>query len=117
MRAYAYEKLLYHQKSIADCDTAIILDPKNVGAYGNRGYAYSNMGRYEDAIKDYTQLLALNPKAALTYNYRGYAYLKLKKYKEALDDYDAAIKIGGTGFKPDYEYRGEAAKALAAGAH
>lgn len=53
---------------------AIVMDPKNITAYSNRGQIYKITGKYDRAIADYTTAISLGLKVALVYHNRGLAY-------------------------------------------
>ena len=80
-------------KSIEACTSIIILDPRNDGAFVNRGIAYRRAGDLRHAIGDYSEAIRLNPKAADAFNNRGNAYRELADSGHALQDYDEAIRL------------------------
>jgi tetratricopeptide (TPR) repeat protein len=74
-------------------DQAILLDPKDAGAYNNRANAYAAKGDYDRAIKDYDQAILLDPKNDIAYNNRGLAHAAKGDYDRAIADYNQAILL------------------------
>jgi len=60
-----------HKGALDDCDKAILLNPKNPGAYCNRGVVHEKMGMLPEAIKNYDVAISLNRKYASAYYNRG----------------------------------------------
>lgn len=54
-----------HLSAIADCKTAIKLEPSYGKAYGRLGIAYSNLNKYEDARQAYLSALKYDPGNAM----------------------------------------------------
>ena len=80
-------------RAIPDCDEAIRLDPKDVGAYNNRCWAYDNKSDYDRAIPDCNEAIRLDPNYGFAYNNRGNAYYGKKDYDTAILDYTYAIQL------------------------
>jgi len=53
--------------ALEDCKISILLNPKNPGAYCNRGVVYEKMGLISEAIKDYSKEISLNRKYPSAY--------------------------------------------------
>ena len=51
-RAWAYCETGLYEKAIADCQTALTIEPKNALAFNNLGLAYHRMGKLAMA-RDY----------------------------------------------------------------
>ena len=79
--------------AIEACTSIISLDPKNDGAFINRGIAYRRAGDLERALLDYNEAIRLNPLAADAFNNRGNAYKELNQFDRAIQDYDEAIRL------------------------
>jgi tetratricopeptide (TPR) repeat protein len=79
--------------AIEACTLIISLDPKNDGAFINRGIAYRRIGDLERALLDYHEAIRLNPLAADAFNNRGNAYKELNQFDRAIQDYDEAIRL------------------------
>lgn len=60
-RAAAYSKMGEHQKAIADCQKALILDPNYGKAYGRMGLSYHNLNNLQKAKESYAKALELEP--------------------------------------------------------
>lgn len=66
-----------YKVAIANYNKTIQLNPKDAGAYKNRGYAYFQRGEYDKAIADYNKVIQLNPKDITAYfNKSGACYQK-----------------------------------------
>lgn len=64
----------------------LILNPKFLTVYINRGIAYTELNQHEKAIEDFNKAIRLNPSFAWAYWYRSRVYLKISGYKEAAQD-------------------------------
>ena len=78
---------------------AIELDPKEAGAFNNRGTRKSDLGRHEAAMEDcdYDKAIELDPKYAEAFNKRGYCKNALGRHEAAIEDYDKAIELNPNG--------------------
>lgn len=105
-----------YEDAIVDYDHVIALSPKFAIGYNNRGLVKNNLGHYAEAIADFDQAIILFPKYANAYNNRGYAYYKLgntkANYQKAISDYDMSVQLGGSGYKPGFQYRDSAVAAM-----
>ncbi len=79
--------------AVEACTSIILLDPRNDGAFVNRGIAYRRIGDLDRAIKDYDEAIRLNPRAADAFNNRGNAFRTRDEFERALHDYDDAIRL------------------------
>ena len=70
---------------------AILLDPKNVSAYLEKGYVLLDLKRYEEALAVYDLAVRLDPANAIIHNRRGFALLNLKQYPQTLQAIDQAL--------------------------
>jgi tetratricopeptide (TPR) repeat protein len=60
MRAFVYKQVQEFQRSLADYNQAIIINPKYSGAYGNRGILkYDKLNDRTGAIQDFRQAARL----------------------------------------------------------
>jgi tetratricopeptide (TPR) repeat protein len=82
-----------HKGALGDCKISILLNPKNPGAYCNRGVVYEKMGLISEAIKDYSTAISLNRKYASAYYNRGSVYGVEGRYGRAVEDFNVAISI------------------------
>lgn len=90
-------------EAIADCDTALRLQPpanaddfRSV-VYLSRAQAKANLKQYESAIVDFDESIRLTPEDASAYFYRGVARCGLEKNTmataESIKDFDMAMKL------------------------
>ncbi len=97
-----------YQQAIADFDRLIQLNPKNYGAYYERGNISFTLGDYQQAIADYTHAINLEPNSyVIAYNKRGLARIELKEYQEAIVDFSQALQINPRDSE-SYQNRGNA---------
>ncbi len=82
-----------HKRALRDCKISILLNPKNPGAYCNRGVVYEKMGLISEAIKDYSVAISLNRKYASAYYNRGSIFGIEGRYGKAVEDFNVAISI------------------------
>jgi len=88
--------------ALADCDTAIKLQPDVPQVFVDRGDCYMQSGKYELALADYTKAVQIDDtKSGDIYLHRAGAYEKMKKPELAKQDRDAAAKFSAdTGPQP-----------------
>ena len=89
--AYYYAK--NYKNAIEELDKILKLDPKNAGAWYNKGVALSDLKRYEEAIEAYDKTIEIDPKKAEVWYNKGVALSDLKRYEEAIEAYDKTIEI------------------------
>lgn len=83
-----------YEKSIAEYNVAIRLNPRYAEAYFNRGCIYlDNKNAYDAAISDFNQAIAIKADYSAAYCRRGDAYQKKKNYTQAISDYTRAIEL------------------------
>lgn len=75
------------------CTALIQSNPRNDGAYVNRGIAYRRLGDLDRAIRDYDEAIRVNPRAADAFNNRGNAFRARDEHERAMRDYDQAIRL------------------------
>jgi tetratricopeptide (TPR) repeat protein len=101
----------HYDAAITAFTEAILLNPKDAVAYGNRGIAYRHKAKYDEAIADYTEAIRLNPKDAKAYNNRGLAYHALGMngntgaFDKAVADFTEYIRLDPKNAKA-YKNRG-----------
>jgi tetratricopeptide (TPR) repeat protein len=76
---------------------AILLDPKNAGAFHNRGDQYFELKKYDLAIGDYSRAAELAPDRPGPRNQRALAYRYSGQLKAALQEAEELIRLW-----PDY---------------
>jgi tetratricopeptide (TPR) repeat protein/S1-C subfamily serine protease len=91
-RAFVYEQLQEFSQSLSDYNEAIILNPKDAGAYNNRGNLKNKLNE-PGALEDYNEAITLNPKDAGAYYNRAILKNKLNDDLGALEDYNEAITL------------------------
>jgi len=117
-RASAYCKLKEFDKAIADCNSAIQMEPLNRDGFIERAHVYHTMRKEDLAIADLDKAVELDPKSALAYNNRAWSYASLGQYEKAIEDCNRALAL-----KPDlhlaldtrglsYHLLGESARAM-----
>src|SRR5437667_9864535 len=82
-------------------------NPKQAGAYNNRGNAKGAAGDLDGAIADYTHALQLDPKLAEAYYNRGNAKRDKDELDGAIADYNRAIELNPK-YAAAYNNRGNA---------
>ena len=92
-RAYAYARTRDIDRSLADLDQAITLDPGNAFAVGGRGDMYLVKKDYAHAIAAYTAAIAIEPDNAPAFTGRAMAYYLTSDADRAIADCDAAIRL------------------------
>jgi len=106
MRAAAYHMLGDYDRAIADCDSAIALDPGKIDALVARGNIWLDKGDRDRAQADFAQARGIAPDDEEGYIYAARAY-------EAAGDNAAAIAVLGEGIarpSPDRELYRERAE-------
>jgi tetratricopeptide (TPR) repeat protein len=58
-----YGKLGHYEKALQKFNRVIEIEPKNSGAYYNKGYALELMRKFPDALDCYSKSISLNPEA------------------------------------------------------
>jgi tetratricopeptide (TPR) repeat protein len=92
-RGMAYCSRSEYQRTIADFDRALALDPTYAWAYVLRGMAFSAGEEYQRAIADFDRALTLDARAASAYAHRGIAYTERREYQRAIADFDRALVL------------------------
>jgi tetratricopeptide (TPR) repeat protein len=87
----ARQRLL--DQALADCDTAVRLDPSSAMARRERASCYLCSGTYAKALDDCAEAVRLEPHAAVALIDRGVCYQRLGEYERALEDFDRAVLL------------------------
>jgi tetratricopeptide (TPR) repeat protein len=95
-RAKAYSMIRDLDRSLADVEEAIRLDPTNAFAVGARGDVHLVKQDYAHAVADYTEAALLEPGNALLFIGRGMAYIGAGDADRALADFEQAIRLQPT---------------------
>jgi tetratricopeptide (TPR) repeat protein len=95
-RAKAYSMIRDLDRSLADVEEAIRLDPTNAFAVGARGDVYLVKQDYAHAVADYTEAAALEPGNALLFIGRGMAHIGAGDTDRAMADFEQAMALQPT---------------------
>jgi tetratricopeptide (TPR) repeat protein len=60
-RAFLYYSMGNYQKSLADCQMVVNLNPVHFGALHGMGLCYAALGKYAEAIQAFQRALAIQP--------------------------------------------------------
>ncbi len=82
-----------YEGEIAHYNQALEINPKNAGAYNNRGNARSELGDNQGAIDDYTEAIKIDPNCADAYYNRGLSHSILKSRQSANKDFRTAANL------------------------
>jgi tetratricopeptide (TPR) repeat protein len=95
VRAIVYTQTQEFQKSLADYNQAILLNPKFSVAYYNRANLKDDkVNDIQGALADYNQAILLNPKFSAAYNNRALMkYTKLNDQAGAIQDLRQAARL------------------------
>jgi tetratricopeptide (TPR) repeat protein len=96
VRALAHDAQRQFESAIADYTEAILLDPKDAGAFIGRGNSRFFLQDVDAAIADYTAAIGLDAKSAVAFFDRGNAWYSKREYDHAITDYSEAIRIDPT---------------------
>lgn len=92
-RADFYINARDYEKALADCDTALLFDPRFADALSLKGTALLQMQRFDQAIEVYSKLLELRPNDITALNNRGVVYLLLGQNELALPDFNRSLEL------------------------
>ncbi len=91
--------------AIADCNSALKINPNYALVYVNRGFVRDELKDFEGAIADFNSALKINPNFVQVYVDRGLVRSNLGDLQGAIADYNSAIKINPN-FAEAYYNRG-----------
>lgn len=94
-RGVVYYHLNQPEKSIADMNLAVKLQPEKAYRYSSRAYIRDWMGDLHGAIADYEKAVELDPQDAIAHNNLGMLQEKLGYQEKANDYYKRADKLAG----------------------
>ncbi|WP_344293774.1 tetratricopeptide repeat protein, partial [Streptomyces synnematoformans] len=93
-------------RSVADFDRALALDPEFTRAYAGRGQAYVNLDRFPEAEADFTRCVEHGFDRPWSLTHRGRVRLHRKHFDDAKADLDRAIELDP--YPMTWAMRGEA---------
>jgi len=92
-RAIEKENNKDYNGAMADCNSAMQMEPRNTWALNTRGLVKIKLDRCKDALPDFDMAIALDPGYKSAYNNRGIAKAFLGNYADAITDFDHAIAL------------------------
>src|SRR5262249_7039308 len=92
-RGETYLRMGNYDKSLADLNKAVELDPNSSYALMQRGNAKRGKKDFPGAIADLTASLKILNNSSYALMYRGLTYTEIGKTAEAQADFDAALKL------------------------
>ena len=95
-RGHSYYTIRKYESALADFNTALSIDDKNVDAYFWRGQIYNLQQKFELAINDFNTIININDSRYDYYYWRASVYYRWGKYDFALADYNLVIKLDST---------------------
>ena len=94
-RGVAYSELRQLDKAVADCGSALALNPENATALNNRGYYYQWLGKWKESKADLDAVVALNDDFHHPYcNLMNYWWGHRRDKRRALHNLDLCLKNG-----------------------
>ena len=91
--AIAWFRMGEYEKSLADLNEAIRLDPKLADAYGNRAVIWIYKGDVDRALNDLNEAIKLEPQLSNAYNIRGEVWVRIGDFNRAVEDLNEAIRL------------------------
>ncbi|MBA3993287.1 MAG: hypothetical protein C0469_07150 [Cyanobacteria bacterium DS2.3.42] len=92
-RASALCELGRFEEAIADCNSAIAMEPNNGKCYIIRGSVRHAQGNERMAIEDVSKAIEIVPKNPVGYNNRAWSYAAMGNWKSAIEDCNRALAI------------------------
>lgn len=88
-----YSLVYRYQDSINKFEEAIVLNPSDYAAWGNKGASLANLNRYDEAVDAYDRAIELNQKKAWIWSNKASALYSLARYNESLQASKNAIEL------------------------
>jgi tetratricopeptide (TPR) repeat protein len=82
-----------YEKTLEDCDRALLQDPSFPEAHFRKGYALYWLRRHDEAIKEFGKAIELKPKDAAAYIGRATTLAQMRRFSDAVPDYDKALDL------------------------
>lgn len=93
-------------KALADCTSAIKVDPKNTGLYNDRAQIYYEQERYDLADADYRKMTELKPGDVMGYMGLGRNANAQERWEDAIKHFDYVTKLSSD-YSSGYSFRAE----------
>ncbi len=94
MRAIVCQDNDHLDRSFADLNEAIRLDPRNVSAWIERAFLWQFRNRMDLAMADVNKAIQADPRCGEAFVERGVFHYTLKEYPQAFVDLDRAVELG-----------------------
>lgn len=94
--AYLYLRRGEIEKVKEKLDTILVLDPKKIAAYHNRGVVRLLSNQINEAINDFRKAINLDERSAQTYNALAACYMLTKAYKKSIKYFLISLNIEKT---------------------
>ena len=109
--AYGYRSKTYlclgdTVKALADCATAIKVDPKNTDLYNDRAQIYYELKKYDLADADYRKMTELKPGDVMGYMGLGRNANAQEHWEDAIKQFDYVTKLSSE-YSSGYSFRAE----------
>lgn len=92
-RANQWDHKSEFDKSIADHNEAVRIDPADAAGFMHRGNTYARHGDFDRAIADHSEAIRLDPKDADKFYNRGYTFSHKGDHERAVADYTKGIEL------------------------
>ncbi|MEV0438045.1 tetratricopeptide repeat protein [Streptomyces spectabilis] len=90
-RGHTFHAAERYQEAVDELNRAVVLAPRDVGAWGLRGSAHYRLNHFDCAIDDFTTIVGLEPDDHLARYARGALHLRAGHVEEALTDLTATL--------------------------
>jgi tetratricopeptide (TPR) repeat protein len=84
--------------AIARAESALAVEPRNVGRIIQVGVAQSGARQFREAIQTFTRGLSIEPNNALLYRWRGHRYLSVREFDRAMADLTRGFQLDSTNY-------------------
>lgn len=98
-RCLSYSNIDEQMAALADCSTAINLQPSHALAYQNRGLVRRRLQEYQGSLQDYNIAIQIDPNIPDPYYNRALTRRALDDLSGAMEDFDKAIALA-----PNYAF-------------
>ncbi len=84
--------------AIARAESALAVEPRNVGRIIQLGVAQSGARQFREAIQTFTRGLSIEPNNALLYRWRGHRYMSVREFDRAMADLTRGFQLDSTNY-------------------